>query len=125
MISTPTAETPAMNSDNIGVAVYEALRAKAVSHAFLPGERLNEVELAKELRVSRTPLREALYRLGTEGFLRSVAGKGFFFRELDPKELFDLYELRSSVELAAVRLAVQRATEAQVDALVRMVSDAA
>lgn len=110
-------------AEMIGASVYESLRAKAISHAFLPGERLNELELAKELHVSRTPLREALNRLSTEGFLRAVPGKGFFFRELDPKELFDLYELRASLELAAVRLAVERASDEDIDALVAMVSD--
>lgn len=110
-------------ADKVGAAVYEALRAKAITHSFLPGERLNEGELARELRVSRTPLREALNRLTTEGFLRSVPGKGFFFRELDPKELFDLYELRAALETAAVRLATERASAEQVDALAAMVSD--
>lgn len=109
--------------EKIGATVYEALRAKAITHSFLPGERLNEGVLANELRVSRTPLREALNRLTTEGFLRSVSGKGFFFRELDPKELFDLYELRLTIELAAVQLAATRASTEQIDSLAAMVGD--
>lgn len=122
-MSTAATQGRAASTEKVGLAVYEALRAKAITHAFLPGERLNEGELAKELHVSRTPLREALNRLTTEGFLRSVSGKGFFFRELDPKELFDLYELRSAIELAAVRLAVERASDAQIDVLSETVSD--
>lgn len=114
-----------LSAENIGLAVYDKLRVKAVGHDFLPGERLNEVELAREFGVSRTPLREALNRLTTEGFLRSIPGKGFFFRELDPKEIFDLYETRAAIEVAAVRLAVQRATTEQVNALAKMVDDAA
>lgn len=104
-------------NENVAAVVYEAVRVKAISHAFLPGERLNEGELAKELKVSRTPLREALNRLTTEGFLRSVSGKGFFFRDLDPQELFDLYELRSAIEVAAANLAIQRASDEQLAAL--------
>ena len=122
-MSIATPQDRASAADKVGAAVYEALRAKAISHSFLPGERLNEGELAKELSVSRTPLREALNRLATEGFLRSVPGKGFFFRELDPKELFDLYELRAALETAAARLAAERASTGQVDALAAMVSD--
>lgn len=110
-------------SDNVGLAVYDRLRVKAIGHDFLPGERLNEVELAREFGVSRTPLREALNRLTTEGFLRSVPGKGFFFRELDPKEIFDLYELRAAIEVAAVRLAVQRSTAEQLNALAKMLEE--
>lgn len=111
------------SADNVGLAVYDRLRVKAIGHDFLPGERLNEVELAREFGVSRTPLREALNRLTTEGFLRSVPGKGFFFRELDPKEIFDLYELRAAIEVAAVRLAVQRASTEQLNALAKMVEE--
>jgi DNA-binding GntR family transcriptional regulator len=122
-MSSLDSQTLAPAAEKLGNAVYEALRSKAITHAFLPGERLNEGELAAELRVSRTPLREALNRLTTEGFLRSVPGKGFFFRELDPKELFDLYELRSALELTAVQLAVERASEGQIDALVASVDD--
>lgn len=118
-------EAASSSPENIGLAVYDKLRAKAIGHEFLPGERLNEVELAREFGVSRTPLREALNRLTTEGFLRSIPGKGFFFRELDPKEIFDLYETRAAIEVAAVRLAVQRATTEQVNALAKMVDEAA
>ncbi|WP_144637288.1 GntR family transcriptional regulator [Bordetella genomosp. 13] len=122
-MSTAVKQDRDASADKVGAAVYEALRAKAITHAFLPGERLNEGELANELHVSRTPLREALHRLTSEGFLRSIAGKGFFFRELDPKELFDLYELRMALELAAVQLAVERATDQQIDALADMLSE--
>lgn len=110
-------------ADNIAASVYAAVRAKAVTHAFLPGERLNEGELARELNVSRTPLRAALHRLTTEGFLRSVAGKGFFFRDLDPKELFSLYELRAALEVAAAQLAIERASDEQIQALAAMVRE--
>lgn len=82
----------------------------AESFAFKPGERINEGKLASELGVSRTPLREALNRLSIEGFLQFRAGKGFFCRTLDPQEIFDLYQLRSAIEVAGVKLAVKRAT---------------
>src|ERR1700752_1900901 len=91
-------------SDSIVDRVYEHLKAMAVSYEFKPGERLTEGELARHLGLSRTPLREALNRLNTEGFLRFTPGKGFFCRELDAHEIFDLYELRKSIEVASVRL---------------------
>ena len=81
---------------------------------FLPGERLNEALLAKELGVSRTPLREALNRLSAEGFLTFSANNGFFRKMIDVKEIFDLYEFRMYLEQAAIRLAVDRATDAQI-----------
>jgi DNA-binding GntR family transcriptional regulator len=106
-------------SDSIVDRVYEQLKAMAVSYEFKPGERLNEGELAKRLGVSRTPLREALNRLNTEGFLRFTPGKGFFCRELDAHEIFDLYELRKSIEVASVRLAIKRARDEDIDALLK------
>ena len=109
-------------SDSIVDRVYEQLKAMAVSYEFKPGERLNEGELAKRLGVSRTPLREALNRLNTEGFLRFTPGKGFFCRELDAHEIFDLYELRKSLEIASVRLAITRARDEDIDALLAFLS---
>ncbi|QCI66758.1 GntR family transcriptional regulator [Phreatobacter stygius] len=106
-----------INSDSVVDRVYEQLKAMAVSYEFKPGERLNEGDIAKRLGVSRTPLREALNRLNTEGFLRFTPGKGFFCRELDAHEIFDLYELRKSIELASARLAIRRAKDSDIDAL--------
>jgi DNA-binding GntR family transcriptional regulator len=97
--------------------LYEQLKEMAVSYHFRPGERINEVELSGQLRVSRTPLREALNRLSTEGFLTTTANKGFFARELEANELFDLYELRAYLEQAGVRLACKRASDEDIAAL--------
>ena len=94
-------------------SIHRELRDMAITFRFLPGERLNEAILAKELGVSRTPLREALNRLMAEGFLTFSVNHGFFRKSLDVKEIFDLYELRQQLEMAAVRLAVQRATDEQ------------
>jgi len=93
--------------------VHKELRGMAMTFQFLPGERLNEAILAKELGVSRTPLREALNRLSTEGFLTFSANNGFFRKPLEVKEIFDLYEFRLCLELSAVKLAVERATDEQ------------
>ncbi|MCD0504506.1 GntR family transcriptional regulator [Bordetella petrii] len=91
--------------------VYNQLRSMAIGYEFKPGEKLNEVALAKRLEVSRTPLREALNRLGIEGLLRFQPGKGFFCRDLDVHEIFHLYELRKVVEIAGARLSIVRAQE--------------
>ena len=112
-----------ISSDSVVDRVYEQLKAMAVSFEFKPGERLNEGAIAGRLGVSRTPLREALNRLNTEGFLRFIPGRGFFCRELDAQEIFDLYELRKSIEIAAVRLAIKRARDQDIDALLTFLRD--
>lgn len=106
-----------MTTDSTVDKVYDQLRSMAIGYDFKPGERLNEVALAKQLGVSRTPLREALGRLSIEKLLRFVPGKGFFCRDLNAREVFDLYELRKSIEVSAVRLAVARASDPDVAAL--------
>src|SRR3546814_3283048 len=89
----------------------------AATYEFKPGERINEIELSKRLEVSRTPLREVLNQLMVEGFLERTANKGFTSRPLDAKQVFDLYEYRLGIETAIVRLACNRATDAEIDAL--------
>lgn len=93
--------------------IYNELRSMAISFEFRPGERLNEVILAKQLGVSRTPLREALNRLTSEGFLTFTVNQGFFRKPLDVKEIFDLFEFRQQIEVAVVKLALERATDEQ------------
>jgi DNA-binding GntR family transcriptional regulator len=91
-------------TDSVVEQVYDKLKQMSVGYDFKPGERLNEGVLASALGVSRTPLREALTRLTTEGLLRFSPGKGFFCRDLDAQEVFSLYEMRRIVETEALRL---------------------
>jgi DNA-binding GntR family transcriptional regulator len=97
----------------------------AMTFRFLPGERINEAILAKELGVSRTPLREALNRLSTEGFLTFSANNGFFRKSLDVKEIFDLYEFRLHLELSAIKLAVERASDDQLAEIENFLTESA
>ena len=86
---------------------YLRVREMAMTYALKPGERVNESDLARRLDVSRTPLREAMSRLVSEGLL-TVAGRGFSTPPLDVKEVFDLYETRLALETSTVRLACER-----------------
>ena len=95
-----------------GSSVYTTLRDMAISYQFKPGERLSESELAERLGVSRTPVREALARLVMDGFL-VPASRGYMQRTLDVKESLDMYEARVAIERECVRLAIERATDAQ------------
>lgn len=91
--------------------VYRAVTQRAVNWRFAPGERINEVALAHELGVSRTPVREALNRMARDGFVRFVPNRGFLARDLTPELVRDLYELRAAIEVASVRLACTRASD--------------
>lgn len=86
------------------------LRDMVLSGLLSPGQRLNEVELARALEISRGPLREAIQRLASEGLLTIVSHRGAYVRTFDAGELRDLYELRVALETHAVRLAAERLT---------------
>ncbi len=105
--------------------LYALLHDMAATFAFQPGVRINEVELARRLSVSRTPLRESLQRLVSEGFLIARPNKGFFCRELDPRQIYDLYELRRGLEMFSVRLACERATDEDLRELERFLATTA
>lgn len=96
---------------------YVRLKERAVNFQFRPGERINEIGISRELAVSRTPLREALNRLVTEHLIDFKPGLGFFCRELDARSVYELYELREILELAAVHKACESASDADLKAL--------
>src|SRR5579872_1533844 len=112
---------PATRTNRSADRVYAQVKSLAITFGFRPGDRINEVELAKRFNVSRTPLREALSRLVTEGFLTTQLNKGFSARSLDAKEIFNLYEFRDTVESGIVSLACKQATPAEIDELERFV----
>ncbi len=104
-------------------SLYLAVKEMAIQFQFKPGERINEVDLARRLGASRTPLREALNRLVAEGFLALKQRRGFFCRDLKPREMFELYQFRAILEVAAVRLACEQATEQEVMELSRFLDE--
>jgi DNA-binding GntR family transcriptional regulator len=74
----------------------------AIEFDVKPGERLNEGEIARQLHMSRAPVREAMNRLVSEGLLTVVANQGFSCRRLSASEILELYEVRGDLETAAL-----------------------
>jgi DNA-binding FadR family transcriptional regulator len=72
---------------------YERIKARVLEHDFRPGQFLRVAQLAEELTVSATPIREALVRLASEGLLIEVHGRGYFVSRLTESDLRDLYRL--------------------------------
>ncbi|WP_219951602.1 GntR family transcriptional regulator [Dickeya zeae] len=96
--------------------VYEKVKGLAIDYHFRPGERVNEVELATQLGVSRTPVREALNRLAKDGFMNFVPNRGFYSRDLTPEGVRELYEVRMVIEQSTFRFACLRATDEEIAA---------
>src|SRR3984885_9358619 len=85
-----------------------SLREMLVQGRFRPGERIREVPLAAELKVSRIPLHLALERLAHEGFLEVRPTRGFVVQRFSTEDIYDAIELRGLLEGAAARLAAER-----------------
>jgi DNA-binding GntR family transcriptional regulator len=82
--------------------VHAALRTRIVEGQFLPGSRLQDVQLAAELGVSRTPIREALLRLAAEGLVESDPNRGFFVAPLRREEILETYPIVWTLECLAL-----------------------
>jgi DNA-binding GntR family transcriptional regulator len=97
---------------------YEILRGRLVRGDFRAGVRLTEEQLALELHVSRTPIREALRRLVSDGLLRFVPNVGTFVASWTDDDIRDLFDLRVLLESNIASLAAQRIAPADIDRLV-------
>lgn len=113
----PIADMRLARENTFAKRTEEVLREKILDGAIRPGERLNEVALAASLGISRGPLREAIQRLTSEGLLTVITHRGAFVRTFSRAEVVELYELRAALELHAVRLACQRASDEDIQDL--------
>ncbi|HTH97656.1 MAG TPA: GntR family transcriptional regulator [Stellaceae bacterium] len=101
----------------LGDAVFRVLRRALQDGVWRPGDRLREEEVARELNVSRTPVREALGRLQSKRLIEPGGAKGLVVRALDLGEILELYAMREILEGAAASLAAQHASSSEIDSL--------
>jgi len=102
--------------------VYDALRQAIVTGALKSGQRVNEAEIARQMRISRAPIREAIRLLEQEGLLVNVPRRGTFVMTLSADDVEEVYTLRADVESRAIRRALSRLTTehlATLDALLQ------
>jgi DNA-binding GntR family transcriptional regulator len=90
--------------------VYDALRQAVISGALRRGQRVNEAEIARQMRISRAPVREAIRQLEHEGLLESVPRRGTFVVALSRDDVEEAYTLRANLEALAIRRALPRLT---------------
>lgn len=99
--------------------VFESLREAIIQGHLKPGERLMEIQLAEEMGVSRTPIREAVRKLELEGFVVMVPRKGAFVAGISVKDIIDVFEVRAALEGLAAGLAAVRITNEELENLER------
>ncbi|WP_291050358.1 GntR family transcriptional regulator [Herbiconiux sp.] len=104
--------------------LFERMRSAILTLELAPGERLTERGLEAAFAGSRTPVRAALMRLENEGLVlrEGHAGRGWVVAPIDVAEIRSLAELREAVESMAVRLAVERAVDADLDAVAELLT---
>ena len=110
------------DSGTTAEAVYRALRQGIVDSKLAPGERLRSDALANELRVSRTPVREALRKLEAEGLVEH-AGSRLVVRALSERDLTELFYVREALEGMAARLAAENATPPEIAEIRELLDD--
>ncbi len=108
-----SSDEPALASERLSIAsvvdqVYEAIRERIASGSLARGARVHQEDLAEELGVSRTPVREALRRLAAEGLVEMRTNRGARVADIDQGGMRGAYDARLVVEPGAARLAAHR-----------------
>lgn len=97
--------------------VCENIRQAIIDGTFSPGERLMEIQLADEMGVSRTPVREAIRKLELEGFVVMIPRRGTYVADISIKDLTEIYEVRTCLDVLAAGLAAERITDEELEIL--------
>jgi len=97
--------------------VAELLRQRIFSRELVPGSWIDELKIADEYGISRTPLREALKVLATEGLVTMKVRRGAYVTDVNEKDLTDVYHLLSLLEADAAGVVANQATDAQIKVL--------
>lgn len=111
--SAPGKERP----ENLAERIYQQLKDDIFEFRLLPGDRFSEGEIAERMAVSRTPVRQALYRLQREDYLQVYFRSGWQVKPFDFAHFEELYEVRIVLELEAVRRLCARAQDEHCPAL--------
>ncbi|MGL6106362.1 GntR family transcriptional regulator [Romboutsia sp.] len=103
--------------------VFENLREAILEGKVSPGQRLMEVQLAEQLGVSRTPVREAIRKLELEGLVVMLPRKGAYVANMSLKDIIDVLEIRASLEGLSASLAAERISEDDIKKLEQIAGD--
>ena len=97
--------------------IYNKLKKAIIYGELSPGEKLSEIELAKKMNVSRTPIREAFRQLQMEGYITVSPNKGAYVTKLPPEEIEEIYNLVSLLEGYAAELTAQKIDNSELNEL--------
>ena len=101
----------------ISSSLFSQLQRDILTGKLKPGQKLTEQAICKEYKISRTPVREALRQLETEGLVENILNRGAFVVGLSQQDFEDMFQLRKIYETQAVKWAIERITDEEMDAL--------
>ncbi|HEX5975137.1 MAG TPA: GntR family transcriptional regulator [Rubrobacteraceae bacterium] len=122
-ISDPFEGADPILTRSVADLAYERIRGLVLSGELAPGTRLGQVELAERLGISRTPVREALRRLGGEGLVEGHSHRGFRVADLGLDAVLRRLEVRAILEPGIAALAAGRRTERDLDLMNEAIAD--
>ena len=86
--------------------IYQDLKEKLINCIYPPGSMLNEVQLASQYGLSRTPIREAINRLEMDGYVKVIPKKGIYVTDISLNDVLQIFQARIEIEPVALRLAI-------------------
>ena len=95
---------------NLSASIVATLKERIIHWQYPPEHRLTEAELCQKFGVSRSPVREALRTLATDGFVKKMPNRGYAVKQYNLREIEELYELRLALELFVVECLAKRGT---------------
>ncbi len=107
---------------DLGQGAYLRIREAIRVGDFVAGTRVTEVELCERLGLSRTPVREAIYKLEAEGLLTHEPRRGLVITKPDHQMMVELYTMREALEGTASRLAAQHASAPEIEAMEQLIA---
>ena len=114
-------QTKSLTGDvSLAEELTEILRGRIITGEYQMGEKLVENKIARELKVSRTPVRDAFKQLVKEQLIEYIPNKGCFAKGFSRKDMEDIYEVRKAVEQLAVVWAIRNGSDEEIAALKEM-----
>lgn len=100
---------------NLSASIVSTLKERIIHWQYPPEHRLTEADLCQKFGVSRSPVREALRTLATDGFLKKMSNRGYAVKQYNLREIEELYEVRLALELFVVECLATRGAPKQND----------
>jgi DNA-binding GntR family transcriptional regulator len=114
---------PSAAPPHLAASIHDTLKREILAGRFRPSERINQEQVARELGVSRTPVREALHALAREGLVELHPRRGAFVSVFGESDVSEIYEMRELLEPHAAANACLRASPAQIEVVRRLTEE--